>query len=234
MKYLGFSTGAIAYGDFNKALEILSRTTTNAIELSALRRHELEPLVAAANNLDLKKYKYVSVHAPGKYEADDEINVVKLLETFANKDWPIVLHPDTIYDYSLWRNFGELLLIENMDKRKTGGRSCVELDNIFQKLPDARFCFDIAHSRQYDSTMSEALTILTKYRSLLTQIHISDVDANCRHNKITDAAIKDYVKLSSLISQDVAIIIETIMDSGSLEDEMNAAAKSMSATICHA
>lgn len=227
MKYIGFSTGAIAYGDFNKALGILGKSTANAIELSALRRLELEPLVAAVSSMDLSQYKYISVHAPSKYDAIDEINVVRLLETFAKNGWPIVLHPDAIHDYKLWSDFGKLLLIENMDKRKSTGRSCADLDKIFNKLPEAHFCFDIAHSRQFDSTMNEAFVTLTKYKSIVTQIHISEVDDNCRHNKISDYAINDYRKLSELIPQDVSVIIETIMDSASLEDEMKAASRSL-------
>lgn len=231
MKYLGFSTGAIALSDFNKALSILKSTTANAIELSALRRFELDPLAAAVKSLDLSKYSYVSVHAPSRFEADDEMQVVKLLEVFASNEWPIVLHPDAIHDYSLWRHFGKLLLVENMDKRKSFGRSCLELDIIFDNLPDARFCFDIAHSRQFDCTMNEALITLDKYNSIITQIHISEVDQSCRHNKISEAAISDYNKIAHLIPQDTSVIIETIMDSVDIEEEMSSARRSLKTNI---
>lgn len=226
MKYIGFSTGALAYSDFRKAIDTLSNTYVNAIELSALRRHELDPLVAAINDLDLTQFKYISVHAPSRYDADDERNVVTLLETFANKNWPIVLHPDAIYDYKLWERFGDLLLIENMDIRKSIGRNSSELDKVFELLPNARLCFDIAHARQIDSSMNEAKLILSRYSSITTQVHISDVDSNCRHNSMSESSILDYKKVSNLIPTDAAIIIETIMESVDIFSELKSAERS--------
>lgn len=223
MKYIGFSTGALAYSDFKKAIDTLSNTSVNAIELSALRRHELDPLAAAINDLDLTQFQYISVHAPSRYAADDERNVVSLLEAFANKNWPIVLHPDAIHDYKLWERFGNLLLIENMDIRKSIGRNSDELDKIFELLPNARLCFDIAHARQIDSTMNEAKLILNRYSSITTQVHISDVDGNCRHNSITESSIIDYKKVSKLVPADAAIIIETIMESVDIFSELKSA-----------
>lgn len=228
MDLLGFSTGALAYSDFNKALDMLKKTSVNAVELSALRRHELDPLAAAVANLDLSQFNYISVHAPSQYAVNDEHNVVSLLEIFANRNWPIVLHPDAIHDYKLWDRFGNLLLIENMDIRKTIGRNCNELDKVFELLPNARLCFDIAHARQVDITMNEANVILTRYGSLISQVHISDVDHNCRHNSITENAIKDYNKVSNLIPANSAIIIETIMESVDLYTELRSAELSLS------
>ena len=72
------------------------------------------------------------------------------------RNWPIVVHPDAMFDFSLWREFGNLLCLENMDKRKPVGRTVQELDRIFQELPDASFCFDIGHARQVAPTMTEA------------------------------------------------------------------------------
>lgn len=223
MNLIGFSTGALAYSDFNKALNLVKYSPVNAIELSALRRYELEPLTKSVSDLDLSSFNYISVHAPGKYDKDDEVNVVKLLDIFANNAWPIVLHPDAIYNYKLWDHFGSLLLIENMDKRKSIGRTCLELDEIFNYLPNARFCFDIAHARQIDKSMTIAKQILNKYSNLITQVHISDVDENCRHNEISNSAIDDFKLVTDFIPSTSAIIIETIMESVDVEAELNSA-----------
>lgn len=227
MRLIGFSTGALAFSDFRKAIDTLNNTSVNAIELSALRRHELDPLAVAIADLDLTQFKYISVHAPSKYAADDEQNVVSLLDKFAKNDWPIVLHPDAVHNYKLWEHFGDLLLIENMDIRKLIGRTCNELDKVFEVLPNARLCFDIAHARQIDSSMSEAKMILNRYGSKTTQIHISDVDSNCRHNSISERSILDYQKISHLIPSDAAIIIETIMESVDLFSELKSAELSL-------
>lgn len=227
MKYIGFSTGALAYSDFIKALEVLKGSNANAIELSALRRHELEPLAAAVNNLDLSQFDYISVHAPGTFDLADELQVIKLLEVFAKNNWPIIIHPDTIKSIEQWRTFGRLLLIENMDSRKPTGRSCVELERLFDQLPESRFCFDIAHARQYDSTMNEAKNMINKFKSLITQLHISDVDNNSIHRRLSSAAINDFQKVSKLIPQDVPVIIETFINKSDLDEEMCLAIKAL-------
>ena len=62
-KAFGFSTGALGRGDVKKALRVASGHATEAVEYSALRADELEPLV----NLLLKQgagdFRYVAVHA---------------------------------------------------------------------------------------------------------------------------------------------------------------------------
>src|SRR5208283_5048313 len=60
MRRIGFSSGAISFGDFTGALEILKGSTFSCVELSALRLQELEPLISALPNLDLSRYSYVS------------------------------------------------------------------------------------------------------------------------------------------------------------------------------
>src|SRR5690242_2368127 len=79
-RLIGFSTGAIAKGDFRRALQILSATNIRVVELSALRLHELKPLCDALPTLDLNKYEFVSVHAPSCFSAAEEPAVVSLLK----------------------------------------------------------------------------------------------------------------------------------------------------------
>jgi hypothetical protein len=150
MRPIGFSTGALAFSDFRRGLEILRGKQTNTIELSALREAELAPLVGALDSLDLSPYTYVSVHAPSKYDQRNEGEIVGLLRKTASRGWPIVLHPDVIHDVPAWNSFGSLLLVENMDKRNNCGRTALELSDIFEKLPQAGLCFDIGHCRQVD------------------------------------------------------------------------------------
>jgi len=53
MQPLGYSTGAPALSDFRKALEMLKDQPVNAIELSAIREHELVPLLRSIDYLNL-------------------------------------------------------------------------------------------------------------------------------------------------------------------------------------
>ena len=76
MRPVGFSTGAVAKGDFRRALSLLREHDVDAVELSALRINELEPLVAAIPDLDLGPFSFVSVHAPSRFDRESELWVV--------------------------------------------------------------------------------------------------------------------------------------------------------------
>jgi hypothetical protein len=115
MRYIGFSTGAVAFGDFRHALELVSPLKVNAVELSALRFNELEPLVDALDDLDLNQFSYVSFHAPSKFASTDESQIVKCLKRVADRRWPIVVHPDSLIDDAKWKPLEKFLCFENMD-----------------------------------------------------------------------------------------------------------------------
>ena len=156
MRPIGFSTGALAYADFRHGIELALSIPCEAIELSALRQPELLPMLDALDELDLSRFSYVSVHAPSQIQPECEAALSKRLLEELPRRWPIIVHPDAIHDFGLWREFNSLLCIENMDRRKLIGRTAKELDLVFKQLPDATLCFDIGHARQYDTTMTEA------------------------------------------------------------------------------
>src|SRR5271170_6888076 len=117
MRRIGFSSGAIAFGDFVGALDILKENAFPCVELSALRVSELRPLLSALPQLDLSGYSYVSVHAPSSFSEEDESWVADVLYTCVPTKWPIVIHPDAIFDFKHWVRFGSRIAIENMDRR---------------------------------------------------------------------------------------------------------------------
>ena len=142
MALIGFSTGALAKGDFLSALTISRQLGLNAVELSALRTLELAPLVEFSIDADLIAFRYVSLHAPTDYVEDDEALVVDTLERTAHRGWPIIIHPDRIHSFELWRRLGARVLIENMDKRKPVGRTVEEpRSHLLAQLPAAGMCF---------------------------------------------------------------------------------------------
>src|SRR5260370_42225357 len=125
MRPIGFSTGAIARGDFRRALHLMRASGLNTVELSALRTDELEPLLAALPTLDLGAFNFVSIHAPSRFDRKDEPAIVRALIN-STGTFPIVVHPDVLFTPELWAPFNGRLLIENMDKRKPIGRTVAE------------------------------------------------------------------------------------------------------------
>jgi hypothetical protein len=231
MDAIGFSTGALALADFRGALEMLKGTRTSAVELSALHLDELPDLLEAVDRLDLSAYRYVSVHAPTDFDAASERRVSHALRKVTSLGMPIVIHPDVITDSELWSEFGSSLLIENMDKRKGSGRSARELARVFERLPQARLCFDIAHARQFDTSMVEAFLILDQFSDRLAQIHVSELDAFSRHRRITRAGIAALREVSHLIPPNVPVIIEAPVTASEIEAEIAASLEALSRPV---
>jgi len=211
MRLIGYSTGALAPGDVVRALEVLqaSGASVGALELSALRLHELRPLLDSLASLDLSPFAYVSVHAPSRFDASEEAGVADALAELVPRGFPIIMHPDTIHDFEAWRPFGAQLCIENMDKRKPIGRTVPEILRVFEKLPDASFCFDIGHARQIDRTMTEAHFLVTELGRRLSQLHVSEVNAQCRHDALSFSAVESFRKVAPWIPTGAPLILET-------------------------
>ncbi|GLQ37728.1 hypothetical protein GCM10007908_13480 [Rhizobium albus] len=229
MNVIGFSTGAIALDDFATALELLAPTRANAVELSALRATELPALLAALplrlSELQ-RRYQYISFHAPTDFT--DEHGLVLQLKVIADMGLNIVVHPDTMHDVAAWNALGARLCIENMDSRKPTGRTAAELASYFDQLPDARLCFDVAHARQVDSSMTEAVRILRRYAGRLAQVHISEVNSKGRHFTMSFAAKLAYEPFASQMSQ-IPVIIESMVKQDQIVSEILATEKILTA-----
>ncbi|HXN47920.1 MAG TPA: hypothetical protein VN893_14835 [Bryobacteraceae bacterium] len=217
---IGFSTGALAYADFRRALRMLHSRAVAAVELSALRQPELQPLMESLDALDLSQFTYIAVHAPSRVEPAAEPEVVRSLLRVAERGWPVVLHPDAVHDYALWRQLGAALCVENMDRRKPHGRTAGELESVFERLPQASLCFDIGHARQVDSTMTEAYFILRTFGNRLRQVHVSEVNTRSTHDPLSFTSVLAFRQVAELIPENVPLILETPVCEGQIESEM--------------
>jgi len=220
MANIGFSTGALARGDFRRGLDILRRNQIYSVELCALRSSELEPLIQSIDTLGLEEFSYVSFHAPSKFDAEEEWRIVEHLGAIAERGWNIIVHPDSITQHELWKQFGNLLLIENMDKRKPIGRNKPELESIFDSLPEASFCFDIGHASQVDPTMSVAYTLLKTFGDRLKEVHISYVNTQSGHERITYDSILSFKEVADLIPTNIQVIIESSIGESEISSEI--------------
>ncbi len=220
MRPIGFSTGALAYADFRRGLGMIRAAACVAVELSALRQAELFPLLESLQSLDLTGFDYISIHAPSQFDSTWEAVASDRLREECWRNWPIVVHPDALSDLSVWREFGTLLCVENMDKRKPIGRTARELDWIFGQLPEASLCFDIGHARQCDPTMTEAYLILREFGSKLRQVHVSEVNTRSKHDPLSYASILACQEVANLIPANVPLILETPVASDQIEAEI--------------
>jgi hypothetical protein len=224
---IGMSTHAVSPGDIGSALAVLRPLGLPAVELSALRERDLRRLLESLGTLDLSGYSYVSFHAPCEFGPLAEDEVADLLAPLAGRGWPVIVHPDTLTRDALWERLGDRLCIENMDKRKSIGRTAAELESLFTRFPRASFCFDIGHARQVDPTMSEAALMLRRFRGRLGQLHLSDVSSLSRHEAISYTALNSFRKVAQLIPADVPVILETPFTTDGFEAQLRLAEKAL-------
>jgi hypothetical protein len=164
--------------------------------------------------MDLRRFEFASVHAPSRISPEAERWVLERLMVLGRSGFPIMVHPDTIYTPDAWRQLGEKLVIENMDKRKAIGRTVSEMRTIFDALPEARFCFDIGHARQVDPTMTEASLLLRAFAERLEEVHMSEVNTASRHDPISPNAVRAFQSVATYIPETTPIILETLIDLG--------------------
>ncbi len=228
---IGFSTGAVARGDYRLAIEILRARQVKVIELSALRVSELEPLVSDLDRLPLDDFEFLSFHAPARFDRDLEESVVDHLRTVALRGIPIIVHPDVILTRRLWSSLNQCLCLENMDNRKITGRTAEQMRDLFEHFPEAGFCFDIGHARQVDPTMIEARRLLEQFGPRLRQVHMSEVNTASHHDPISIYAVQAFQTVAALIPVDTPVILETLIDRGqsSIEVEIGKAEQALTA-----
>ncbi len=226
MRPLGFSTGALAKGDFRAGIDIQRLLGTTAVELSALRDSELPSLLASLEDLDLEAFAHVSLHAPSTLNQMREQELVAALVDVP-APWPIIVHPDVITTPERWRFLGARLCLENMDQRKTTGRTLPEMEEVFQELPDASFCFDIGHARQVDPTMAVAISLLRRFGSRMRQVHLSEVDPYGKHIPIGFTALCGFRRVAKFIPEDCSVIIESVVTADQARRELEVAMLSL-------
>ena len=231
MRPMGFSTGALAKGDFDRGIALQRNLAPiNAIELSALREHELPALVEASHSLDLARFRYVSFHAPSKLREMDERTALELLSSLPEA-WPIVVHPEIIGTPSLWAVLGSRLCLENMDNRKSGGRTVNEMSELFGSLPHATFCLDVGHAKQIDPTMATAILMLKQFGDRLKQVHVSDVGPNGEHSSIGILARLAFGRVAAHVPEDCPLIIESVIPASQMSEELAAVSETFAGRV---
>jgi hypothetical protein len=151
-------------------------------------------------------FRYLSVHAPVKNRDPDEPATVAMLTGLPLSVRSVVAHPDAVSDPGGYRALGTRLVLENMDDRKGKGRAADELAPLFEELPEAGFCLDVAHARSVDPTMEAAHEMLDRFRARLRHVHLSSL-ADGRHVPLTE---EDEVLFAEILDRcrDVPCILE--------------------------
>lgn len=221
---LGASTGAIAKDDFTHAIDIMNKIDAlTAIEISFLKTtgEKLKSFIAGIKQLYLRKYKYISIHAPTTLPDFSEKQLAVILQVFAVNCWNIVIHPNLLTDFGMWKDFGKMLCVENMDSRKPPCQTAESMERFLENLPEASICLDIAHARQIDPTLIEILRITDTFGDRIKQVHISELNYEGRHTTISDSCANDYNYIAERIKHLPQIIESPVKNETELLNEID-------------
>jgi hypothetical protein len=185
---LGASTGYMGdlRGDWPAQVGQARELAPFAVELSVLSEDEIDGLASYLAGDPPLPFRYLSIHGPSKGRVMSEPALVDVLFELSAHAQAVVMHPDTMGDPAPYRSLGRKLVLENMDARKDDGRTVDELDRWFAELPDAGFCFDIAHAWSVDETMGVGGELLDAFRTRLRHLHVSSMGPDLGHVPLTE------------------------------------------------
>lgn len=217
---IGFPTGKLDGTDISGTVARNASVCADALEYSALRFHELHGIIGQVLKEPVVDGRRYSFHAPANYSAAEETEIVPVLKMLP-RDWPIILHPDSIKDWTLWEEFGEQLLLENMDLRKHFGTSVADMWEALHRLPEAKMCFDIGHARQVDRSLRLALSMYYEFHTVIREIHMSQVLPTGAHTSLNKEVMEDFVRVLSYDLLPLCpIILETVLQPEKMADDL--------------
>lgn len=184
---VGASTGYMneLRGDWPGLVAKARGVSPAAVELSALSETELRSLCEYLAARPSLPFRYVSVHGPSKDRRLPEEDLVAALRELAAYADAVVMHPDAIHEAQPYRALGRKLVLENMDGRKDWGRTREEIEMVFARLPEAGFCFDVAHAWSMAPDMSIADDLLDGFGDRLRHLHVSSLSPELHHMPLT-------------------------------------------------
>ena len=161
----------------------------------------------------LSKFNYRVLHLP---KSNTTSNYDEFLEQLINSKVysyfdSFILHPDGMKAYTeSLRKLGSKLSIENMDDLKDFGQTVDNLTQVFEKLTEASWTFDVNHAYTVDPDMLLADQLISAFKTRLKQYHLSGYgDSNLPHTKLYQSG-QDY--LITKIRHNKPIIIESLGD----------------------
>jgi hypothetical protein len=180
---VGPSTGYMvgARGDWPRLVAAAEACSLDVVELSALSARELPGLLQFLREDGELPFGHVSVHGPSKGWDGTPAALATALAAISPQVDGIVMHPETLGDAAPFTDLGPRLRLENMDTRKDDARTAAELARYFSALPDARFCFDVAHAQLHDPGMGLAHELLDAFADRLAEVHISSIQPDGEH-----------------------------------------------------
>ena len=153
-----------------KTIQACKNIGCNAIELSCRADKEFE-LMDMLEKDDLNGFDFISFHAPVKIENPDILDKIQSFHNKFNFD-KITIHPDNIKNWDILKSYNMPFSIENMDNRKTTGRTLESMKEIMSHS-DYKVVLDINHIYLHDSSLKLAEDFWEEFKDRISHFHLS-------------------------------------------------------------
>jgi hypothetical protein len=184
---LGYSLGVGPNPKYirKERIKLLLSFEDEAVELDYVVADRLEEKLDAEDIQRLKKFKYISIHAPAltaeggkwiKYPSNEAEKIINQIISIANEVnvKTIVFHPDLVDDFNwLYEKVGDRLAFENMDLSKSFGKTVQDLERIFREVPNAKWVCDVNHIYTIDVSMELTNNFHQMFHDRLCHYHLS-------------------------------------------------------------
>lgn len=214
---LGFSTGVLYKTNISpiskQALAIMRALGCNAIELGCNRPERVKFLMDI-DRADLAGFEYVSLHAPAKdffygdnWTARGLLTAIQAAQARLGLA-AVVIHPDSVTDWAVFKDYSLPIAVENMDNRKPMGQTVASLQPLFSGN-DFKMVLDLNHCHINDPTMSLARELYAAFADKITHMHISGYGQDL-HHPLYLTGQQDILR--ALPESDLPVIIESSVD----------------------
>jgi hypothetical protein len=123
---------------------------------------------------------------------------------------------------SLWQQFGDRLCLENMDNRKTTGRTIAELRALFEAFPEATFCLDLGpRADRSIPRWSRRCSCCRSFGDRSRELHVSEVGPHGEHLPLGATTRQAFARVVHLVPADCPLIIESIIPAEWIERELD-------------
>lgn len=206
---IGFSQGCLHGFDFfsEKILDVYLKNSDRAIEVhfKTDKVDELEKII-----LDIKKFKYVSIHLPTDFRYGNNKETKEFLDKIYRfylkiKAKLAVIHPNSVVGWEVFDNYEMNWAIENMDYKQVNYKYLEDFEKFFIEKNNWKMVLDLNHCFTNDKSMVLAKNFIDKLGSRIAEFHISGfVDFHESLYKTDQKIILDFCK-----ELDVPLIIES-------------------------
>lgn len=216
----GFSTGALYKADIapisKQAITVMRELGCSAIELGCNQPERMK-FLKDIEPADLAGFEYVSLHTPAisilggaDQGTRNLLGAIQAAHERLNLS-AVVVHPDQVSDWSVFKHYSFPLAIENMDNRKAWGQTAADLRTLFAEH-DFKMVLDLNHCHVNDATMNLAKELYSAFKERIVESHLSG------HHHDLHASLystQQRAILEAIPTSDLPIILEGSADDAS-------------------